>query len=200
MTKTKVAVLASGDGSNFEALVIASRAEFLSAEIVGLVVNRDDCGALTRAERLKIPSKIIKRGQFSTIEDWNEAMLQQLRMWQVNWVALAGFTGLIGPAILAEFPNRVVNSHPSLLPKFGGKGMYGAFVHTAVLAAREVETGITIHLLNERFDEGPIIAQKKIPIDPTDTAQSLAEKVKKAERKFYPVVLQELLTGRIKSR
>jgi len=200
MSLTKIAVLASGNGSNFEAIVLKSRSGDLSAEVVGLIVNREQCGAIIRAERLGVASTTIVRAQFSTIQEWNEAIKKQLIEWQASWVVLAGFTGLIGAAILNEFPNRVVNSHPSLLPKFGGQGMFGDNVHAAVVSAREVETGITVHLLNERFDEGPVVAQKKIPVMPNDTPSTLAERVKQVEKKFYPAVLQDLLTGRIKSR
>jgi len=198
--QTKVAVLASGDGSNFEALVNATRAGSLHAEIVGLITNRAGVGVLSRAERLKVPSATLARAQFSSPEEWNIAIRDQLKKWQAEWIILAGYTGLIGATILAAFPNRVVNSHPSLLPKFGGKGMYGDKVHAAVLQAKELETGITVHLLNERFDEGPIVAQTKVAIEANDTAESLAERVKSRERLFYPTVLQDLLTGRIKTR
>lgn len=200
MVKSKVAVLASGDGSNFEALVNATREGSLHADIVGLLTNRPGCGALARAERLKIPSAAIARAQFAHLEDWNLAIRDQLQKWQAEWIVLAGFTGLIGASILAAFPDKVVNSHPSLLPKFGGKGMYGNKVHAAVLEAKEAETGITVHLLNERFDEGPIVAQTTVIIEAGDTAESLAERVKTRERMFYPSVLQDLLTGRIKTR
>lgn len=200
MMKAKVAVLASGDGSNFEAIVNATRADRLGAEIVGLLTNRLDCGALLRAERLKIPSAKIVRAGFSSPEEWNQAILTQLQNWQAEWIVLAGYTGLIGPSILAAYPNRVVNSHPSLLPKFGGKGMYGNKVHAAVLDAKELETGITVHLLNERFDEGPVVAQTRVKIESNDTMETLAERVKACERNFYPTVLQDLLTGRIKTR
>jgi phosphoribosylglycinamide formyltransferase-1 len=200
MVDVKLAILASGEGTNFEAMVHAVRAGALQAEIVGLLTNRESCGAIDRAKKLKIPVEAITRGRFSSLELWDAALRDQLKKWQAEWVALAGFTGLIGPAVLKEFPNRVVNSHPSLLPKFGGKGMYGDKVHAAVIEASEVETGITIHLLNERFDEGPIVAQQRVPIAADDTTAQLAERVKTAERDFYPRVLQDLLTGRIKSR
>jgi phosphoribosylglycinamide formyltransferase-1 len=200
MGNAKLAVLASGEGSNFEALVEAARAGRLNAEIVGLLTNRESCGAITRAQRLKVPAKAILRSQFSSVEDWDAAIRDQLQKWKVDWVALAGFTGLIGPKVLQGFPDRVVNSHPSLLPKFGGKGMYGDKVHSAVLMAGEVETGITVHLLNEKFDEGPVVAQMRVQVQAGDTVGALAERVKIAERQFYPRVLQDLLTGRIKSR
>lgn len=195
-----VAILASGEGSNFEAIVTASQRGVLGGQIVGLLCNREATPVLARAARLKIPSRVVRVGDFPSPVHWNNAMLSQLHAWQAEWVVLAGFTGLIGLEILAKFPSRVVNSHPSLLPKYGGKGMYGARVHRAVIEAGESKSGITIHLLNERFDEGPVLAQKSVAVQPGDTPQTLAERIQAVERNFYPEVLQDLLTGRIKSR
>lgn len=196
----KIVVLASGEGSNFEAIVEAAKRGQLDAEVVGLLTNRSGAKVMERARRLGIPCAAIAPAEYSTAAGWNQALLRYISGWQPEWIVLAGFTGLIGPALLAAFPSRVVNSHPSLLPKFGGKGMYGMRVHEAVLRAKETETGVTVHLLNEHFDEGPIIAQERIPIDSGDTPQSLADRLKAEERKFYPRVLQDLLTGRIKTR
>ena len=194
----KIAVLASGNGSNFEAIVEAANEGHLTAKVVGLICNRPGAPVLERAARLGIPSSLIESKNFSGPGEWNAAMAGQLSSWEAQWVALAGFTGLIGTEILHRFPDRIVNSHPSLLPKYGGKGMYGARVHQAVLAAGESETGISIHLLNERFDEGPVVAQMRVPVQRGDTPETLATRVQAAERKFYPQVLQDLVTGRIK--
>lgn len=196
----KIAILASGDGSNFESIVAATRTGMLQSEVVGLISNRPTAKVLERAARLKITSQVLPVKNYASLEAWDVSMVGVLKKWQTDWVVLAGFTGLIGSEVLSAYPSRIVNSHPSLLPKFGGKGMYGSRVHEAVLNAGEVESGITVHLLNERFDEGPIVAQKRVPVQPGDTVESLAERIKLEERKFYPAVLQELLTGRIKSR
>jgi phosphoribosylglycinamide formyltransferase-1 len=197
-SNSKICIFASGDGSNFEAIVEAARSQRLYASVCGLIVNKHGIRALARAARLQIPAEVISRKDFGTAEDWNRALCKQAQAWQANWIVLAGFTGLIGSHLLQAYPNRIVNSHPSLLPKFGGKGMYGNNVHAAVVAAGEVESGITVHLLNERFDEGPILAQHRVALRPGDTAETLAERIKCEERKFYPEALQDLLTGRIK--
>lgn len=195
---TKIAILASGNGSNFEALVDAAKLGVLTADIVGLICNKPGALVLERANRLGVPNSVFEAKTYPDSAAWNRDMAVKLAQWQAEWVVLAGFTGLIGPALLEKFPSRVVNSHPSLLPKYGGKGMYGLRVHAAVIAGGEKESGISIHLLNERFDEGPIVAQTRVPVHAGDTADSLAERVKAAERTFYPRVLQELVTGRIK--
>lgn len=194
----KIAILASGNGSNFEAIVGATKRGQLTAEVVGVISNREDALVIERAARLGIPRAVFPRKSFDTLDTWNQALLNQLIQWRCEWVVLAGFTGLIGKALLDHFESHIVNSHPSLLPKYGGKGMYGLRVHAAVIAGGETESGITVHLLNEHFDEGPIVAQLRVPVHAGDTAQSLAERIKSEERRFYPQVLQELVTGRIK--
>lgn len=199
ITKQRLAVLVSGEGTNFQAIAEAARSGRLSAEVVGLIANRKTAGGLERARRLSIPSALLERAAFPSISAWNAAMTEQLKSWRADWVVLAGFTGLVGKEILDAFPNRIVNSHPALLPKFGGKGMYGDHVHRAVVTAKETVSGISIHLVNERFDEGPVLAQKQVPVLPNDTAESLAERIKNEERKFFPAVLEDLLTGRIKT-
>jgi phosphoribosylglycinamide formyltransferase-1 len=193
----KIAICASGDGSNFEALVQASRRGQLSAEIVGLIVNRPNIGAIARAQRLKVPHQVLAPKDFPSRHQWDETMVHNLRSWQVDWVILAGFLALVGPRVLEAFPQRVVNIHPSLLPKFGGAGMYGDHVHAAVLKAAEPETGITVHLIDGAFDQGRILAQERVAVDPGDTVATLSERVKTAEIIFYPRVINDLVTGRI---
>lgn len=185
----KIAVCASGEGSNFESIVIASRAGLLQAQVVGLICNNPKAQALERAGRLKIPVLVIDRND-------DGQMLTQLEKWGAEWVALAGYLSLIGPEVLNKYPGRVVNLHPALLPKYGGKGMYGKRIHEAVLQAGDSETGVTVHLVDAEYDKGRILAQKKVPVQPGDTPERLAERVKQKERAFYPVVLNDLVTGR----
>ncbi len=191
----KVVVCASGDGSNFQALVEASRRHELGAEVVGLICNREKIGAIGRAQKLNIPYKVIEPSAFKNRADWDEAMVNQLQNWHANWVVLAGFLLLIGPAILNQFPGHVVNSHPALLPKFGGKGMYGDNVHAAVLAAQEQETGITIHYVDAKYDEGHVIAQKRISISPGESVDELSRRLRLIENQFYPAELAKLFTA-----
>jgi phosphoribosylglycinamide formyltransferase-1 len=199
LMKSKLAVFASGDGSNFQALVEASRSGALAADVVGLIANRGKIGALGRAARLHVPAAIMSPKAFTSRADWDRAVVKQLKDWGVEWIALAGFLALIGPELLRSFPGRIVNSHPSLLPRHGGHGMYGSNVHAAVLAAGDRETGITVHTIDEQYDRGAILSQLKVPVLEGDTLSTLEARVKAAEISFYPKVLNELVTGRLGS-
>lgn len=195
--KPRIAVCASGTGSNFSAIVAAAQAGSLGAEVVGLICNRPKAGVVGRAKLAKIPCRLLAPKDFSKREAWDAAMVTQLQKWQADWVVLAGFLLLVGPQLLAAYPRRIVNSHPSLLPKYGGAGMYGDNVHVSVLGAGEQESGVTIHLIDSRYDQGQILAQQKVPVLPGDTFASLAERVKTAEHQFYPRVLSDLVSGRL---
>lgn len=186
----RLVVCASGEGSNFEALVIASRAGLLQVEVVGLLCNSPKAKAIERAARLKIPVEIIPRSD-------DQAALAKLEAWKADWIALAGYLSLIGPKVLGKYSGKIINSHPSLLPKYGGKGMYGSRIHQAVIEAGDTVSGITVHLVGEGYDNGRILAQKKVPVERGDTAESLEQRVKQKERAFYPAVLNDLVTGRI---
>lgn len=194
---TGLVVCASGMGTNFEALVRASREGKLKAEVRGLITNRPKVEALARAERLGIPRAILSPKSFPTREAWDRAMLKQLQEWKADWIVLAGYLALVGPRVLAAYPQRVVNSHPALLPLYGGEGMYGERVHEAVIKAGEKETGVSVHLVDEVYDRGRILAQVRVPVLPGDTAGKLSDRVKEAEASFYPKVLNDLVTGRI---
>jgi len=195
----KISILASGDGSNFQALVEASRSGILNAEVAGLITNRPKAPALLRAENLKIPSATLSPKAFSQRDDWDRAVLKTLQEWKTDWVVLAGFLTLIGPRVLKAFPNRVVNIHPALLPNFGGEGMYGMRVHEAVLAAGALETGITLHLVSEEYDRGKNLAQFKIPVIKGESADALAARIRELEHRHYPRVLNDLVQGRLNS-
>ncbi len=193
----KIVVCASGEGTNFEAIVMACRSKELKAEVAGLVASRKNIGAIGRARLLGIPHKILNPHDYAARSEWDQAMARQFEAWSADWIALAGFLALVGPEVLKRYPQRVVNSHPSLLPKFGGAGMYGDRVHAAVLRAGESETGITIHTIDGEYDRGKILAQAKILVQPGDTVDQLATRVKAHEVSFYPKVLNDLVTGRI---
>jgi phosphoribosylglycinamide formyltransferase 1 len=194
--KAKIAVCASGGGTNFEALVNAVRAGQLQADIVGLITNRSAAGVLERALRLKIPTKVLSPKSFGDRVEWDQAMVNQLKDWKADWVVLAGFLALIGPQVLARFPGHIVNSHPALLPKFGGEGMYGDRVHAAVLKAGDTESGVTIHKIDAVYDQGAIVAQERVAVLPDDDLASLRERVKALEISMYPRVLNDLVKGR----
>ena len=193
----KIVICASGQGTNFEAIVSACREGRLKAEVTGLLSNRRAIGAIGRAKLLGIPHKVLLPRDFRDRAEWDQAMTAQATEWGADWIVLAGFLALIGPKFLQRFPNRIVNSHPALLPKFGGEGMYGDRVHEAVIQAGELQTGITIHLIDGEYDRGKILAQERVEVVPGDTAAHLAQRLKAREIVFYPKVLNDLVTGRI---
>ena len=145
---------------------------------------------MERARSLNVPFAYMGKAE------WTEgtAVLSLLEGRKIDFIVLAGFLARVPDCILHAYPNKIINIHPSLLPKFGGKGMYGDRVHEAVVAAGEAETGITIHYLNERFDEGEIVVQYKCPVLPQDTAADVAKKVHALEYEYYPKVIDRLLT------
>jgi len=193
----KIAVCASGEGTNFEALVRATRDGRLAAQVVGLIVNRADSAAEVRAQALQVPTARLMPRNFKTRREWDQAMLQQLLSWKTQWVALAGFLTLIGEPVLKAFPKRVINSHPALLPDFGGEGMYGERVHAAVLSSGVLETGVTVHLVDAEYDRGRILAQERVAVIPGDSVEELAARVKNCENLFYTRVLNDLVSGRL---
>lgn len=192
--KKKILILASGGGTTFEAIVRFSHTPDCKYEVAGLVTNQKSAFVLERAARLKIPARYIQASK-GRPEDFYKQTLQWAEELGVDFIALAGFLLLIRNPLLHVFNNRIVNTHPGLLPKFGGKGMYGDHVHQAVVDARERESGVSIHLVNGRFDEGQILAQEKVQVLEGDSAQTLSERVRAVERVLYPKVLNQLVTG-----
>ncbi len=192
--KAQIVVLASGAGSTFAAIADACGAGRLDAQVSALIVSRDNIGALDVAKLLNIPAKVVSLNEFLDRESWDQALTLEVAKYNPEWVVLAGFNQLLGHQFLCRFEGRVINTHPSLLPKYGGKGMYGMRVHGAVLQAGDKETGITVHLVTADYDEGPILAQTKVPVVSGDTPESLAERLKAIERDFYVATLQELVS------
>jgi phosphoribosylglycinamide formyltransferase-1 len=191
--RERIVICASGDGSNFQALVEASRKGLLEANVVGLITNKKKIGAIGRARSLDIPFRVLQVEEFPNRIAWDQAMLKQLQDWQADWVVLAGFLTLIGPKVLEAFPQRIVNSHPALLPKYGGKGMYGTRVHRKVLKSGDKETGITFHWVDGKYDEGGVIEQHRIPIKAGESEFDLEERVKREENRLFPLVLAKLM-------
>ena len=184
----KIAIFASGNGTNAENIVRYFR-EKGTVEVGLILANRQDAFVLQRAERLHVPAYYINK------EEWWEGtrVLELLAEHGIGFVALAGFLLRVPDNVLHAYTGRMVNIHPSLLPKFGGKGMYGDRVHQAVLEAGETESGITIHDTTERYDEGGIVCQQKCPVLPGDTPDTLAQRVHALEYEYYPRVIESLL-------
>ena len=184
----RLAVLASGGGSNLQALIDAHARGDLPAPVVLVISNRSEAGALARARRSGIAAEHVgRRGH----PDPTARMLELLAAHRVDVVVLAGWLKLVDPRLLAAYPDRVVNIHPGPLPRFGGKGMYGEHVHAAVLAAGVSHSGPTVHLVNERYDEGPTLAHVPVPVEPGDTPERLGQRVLRAEHQLLWRVLRD---------
>jgi len=191
----KIAIFASGGGSN--ALKIIEHFEKLTLGRVGLVVsNKAEAGVLGIAASHDIPTQIIDRQMFYE----SAVILEVLKKYEIGLVVLAGFLWLVPEYLVRAFPRKIVNIHPALLPKYGGKGMYGMNVHKAVKAAGETESGITIHFVNDLYDEGDIVFQASCLILPEDSAETIAKKVLELEHKHFPVVIEGLLQNEPNSK
>lgn len=183
----RIVILASGSGSNAENIIkYFKNNEFIS--ITQVFSNNKDAKVLYRAKRLNINNGIFNREEFSK----SDKVLDLLKA-NADYVVLAGFLWKIPASILNAFPNRIINIHPALLPKYGGKGMYGMHVHNAVVENKEKESGITIHLVNENYDEGAILFQECFEVLRTDSAEDVANKVHTLEFKNFPKVIEEVI-------
>ncbi len=184
--KTKIAIFASGEGTNAERIMSAF-AKNGEIEVALLLASKEGIGALQKAEAAGVPSVVFPRTAFAE----TEPILSVLQNYKVDFIVLAGFLVHIPEWMLRVYPNRLINIHPSLLPKFGGKGMFGLRIHQAVLEAAEQESGITIHLVNELYDSGDILFQATCSVKSDDSAAALAARVHELEYKYYPEVVEE---------
>ena len=188
MKPMDIAVFVSGSGTNCENL-IRYFAHSDAARCALVVSNKPDAYALTRAERLGVPTAVVTKEELNN----PDVMLPLLRKHNIGFIVLAGFLPLIPLFLIDAYPNRIINLHPALLPKYGGKGMWGHHVHEAVKAAGETETGMTVHYVTPVCDSGEIIAQYKVSILPTDTAEDIAQKEHKLEMEYFPKVVEEVI-------
>lgn len=186
----KIVIFASGSGTNAENIVTYFRQRPV-AEVVLILSNKADAKVLERAQKLNIPAKSFTKNELLDENGVAETLIKI----NPDLIVLAGFLLKFPDHILRHFPNKVINIHPALLPKYGGKGMYGNFVHQAVVDAKETESGISIHFVNEEYDEGAIIFQKSVTLTSEDTAESLANKIHRLEYEWFPRVIEELLTA-----
>lgn len=186
--KKRIAIFASGSGSNAQKIMEHFKRN-TEAEVVLILTNNPSAYVLQRADNFEIPSHIFTRHEFYETDD----VIRILKNLQVDLIVLAGFLWLVPPELLQAFPNKIINLHPALLPKYGGKGMYGDHVHKAILAANEEESGITIHFASEQFDEGEIIHQSKFKIEPGDNLEMVKFKGQQLEHQYFPKVIENLL-------
>lgn len=184
-------VLASGSGSNFQAIIDAVEQKRIPAKIAGLIAGKPGIGAIKRAENHNIPVETIPRG---TAGDSLSAFLTDvLNPWSPDLVVLAGFLKKIPSDVVDQYSGRMINIHPSLLPKYGGKGFYGFLVHQAVLEAGDSQSGCSVHYVNEKYDDGSIIEQREVPVKPGDTPSTLAERVLEEEHRLITDVVARLI-------
>jgi len=183
---TRIAVLASGRGSNLQAIIehFDNLARERFAKVVLVASNRPDSPALLRAATASIDI-----ATFEAADDGKQ-LYDLLRKFRVDLVVLAGYLKRIPPLVVREYAGRIVNIHPALLPAFGGEGMYGARVHAAVIESGARESGVTVHLVDDEYDRGPIVAQWRIPVEKSDTAESLGARVLAVEHVVYPRVIE----------
>ncbi len=191
---TTIAVFASGRGSNFINLYRAIQEGQLSATIGLVVSNNPGAPVVQTARSWNIPVRVLSPTRYTDPQQYEADLLHTLAEFHIEWIALAGYMKKIPASVIRQFPNRIVNIHPALLPAFGGKGMYGMHVHEAVFQSGAQVTGVTIHFVNEEYDQGAIIFQEPVVIRECRSPEEIAEKVLAVEHRVYPRVLQQLLT------
>lgn len=184
----KIAVLISGSGTTLQNIIDCCKSGAIEGEVVCVLASREDAYGLTRADNAGIPNVAVPRKGFSSADDFSDAVWAQVEPHQPDLVVLAGFMSLLH--VPKAYEGRIMNVHPALIPSFCGKGMYGHHVHQAVLDYGAKLTGVTVHFVNEEYDNGPIILQNTVPVEEGDTADTLAERVQAEERDLYPKAIQ----------
>lgn len=190
-----IVFFASGSGTNFQSVIDAIEAGKINARITGLISNKSDIGAIERAQKHDIPTQVVAPSGFSDREEYEKALLEKLAQWRPDLIVLAGYLLKIPAAVIQAYPDKIINIHPSLLPKYGGRGFYGLKVHEAVVNAGETETGCSVHVVTENYDEGPVIARRTVSVHPDDTPKELADRVLEQEHKLLPDVIRKFLTN-----
>lgn len=188
-----IVVFASGSGTNFQAIIDAVESGKIDAKITGLVTNKNNIQAIERARNHDIRVRVLSPNEFDSHVHYARELLKQLDSWETDLVALAGYIAKIPDEVIDAYRGRIINIHPSLLPKYGGKGYYGMRVHRAVIENEEKESGCTVHYVTEEYDAGPVIAQAKVPVYPGDNAETLAERVLEQEHRLYPEVIGQII-------
>lgn len=186
---TNIAIFASGSGTNAEA-IMNHFSDSSCGRVALLLSNRADAYALKRAERFGVPAAVFSREEF---RDPDGKVAELLREHQIDFIVLAGFLWLVPHYLTDIYAGRIVNIHPALLPKFGGRGMYGGNVHRAVIDSGEAESGITIHMVNEKYDSGDILFQASVPVAADDTPDSLAAKIHVLEHRHFPMIIERTI-------
>lgn len=183
----RIAIFASGSGSNAQNIIETFK-NHAQLEVVAVFTNNPDAGVIKRAHSLETPCVV-----FSNHNMQDNVVIDTLQTLNIDWIILAGFLRLIPKKMIELYPNKIINVHPALLPKYGGKGMWGHHVHEAVVANKETETGISIHFVNEHYDEGNIIFQVKCKVQASDTAEDVAQKIHLLEYMNFPKIIEQTI-------
>ncbi|HUT62970.1 MAG TPA: phosphoribosylglycinamide formyltransferase [Anaerolineae bacterium] len=191
MKRLKLGVLASGGGSNLQSIIDRSLDGSLSADVTVVISNNSGAGALERARKHGIDALHISTVTEGSAEAADKRIADEMAARKVDIVVLAGYMKKVGSVLLKMYDGKILNIHPALLPKFGGGNMYGIHVHEAVIAAGETESGVTIHLVDNKYDHGPILAQVRVPVLPDDTPEILQKRVLVKEHELYPQTIQK---------
>ncbi len=200
MTDVRIAVLASGRGTNLQAILDASEYGKMPGRVVVVISNIPTAGALARARRAGVPAILLDHREFPDRQIFEARLTEALHAYYVDLICLAGWLRILSPSLVHEFAGRIMNIHPALLPAFGGHGMYGARVHRAVLKHGVKVSGCTVHFVDESTDGGPIILQAAVPVREDDTPSSLAARISEQEHLIYPEAVRLFAEGRLKIR
>lgn len=194
----KIAVLASGEGTNLQAIIDAIKEGRLKAEIKAVISNNSGSGALRRAREEGLFGLHLSHRQFATPEEFNHNLLKILQDRKVELIVLAGYMKMLSPKVINAYRNRILNIHPALLPSFGGKGMYGQRVHQAVIEYGVKLTGVTVHIVDEEYDHGPIVLQRAVKVLEGDDPESLSKRLLEVEHELYPEAIRFFAEERIR--
>lgn len=193
-------VFASGNGSNLKAIINASLSGRITSRVSLVISNNSNSGALRTAAKYNISYKHISGIMFDSQKEYTKNLLAELKNNKIDMILLAGYMKMLDPAVIRKYRNRIINIHPALLPKFGGKGMFGIHVHEAVIKSGDAVTGASVHFVNEVYDSGAVILQKQVKVKPGDDAVTLQKRVLRAEHKLYPEAIKLFEEGRVKVR
>lgn len=185
-----ICVLASGRGSNLESIINSQKSGIISSRVALVISNNSNSNALNIARINQIPDIHLSRLKFDTDEQYAAEFLNLLKKFKIDLIVLAGYMKLLPDAVVCTYKNRIINVHPALLPEFGGKGMYGMYVHEAVIKQGSKFSGATVHIVDEIYDNGPIVLQEKVAVEPEDTPETLQKKVLKIEHRILPAAIK----------
>ncbi|MCB0722220.1 MAG: phosphoribosylglycinamide formyltransferase [Ignavibacteriae bacterium] len=197
----KICVFASGSGTNFKAILESRKQGEIESDVGLLITNNSSCGAAEIAREEGIEVVHISRKVFPDLssQDYSNLFISALEKNETDLIVLAGYMKMLPEEVVKKYSNRIINIHPALLPKYGGKGMYGINVHKAVIENGERETGVSVHYVTENYDEGEIIYQERVPVNENETPESLMERMKEVEHRVYPKVIKNLESNKHRS-